>query len=138
MRAPVITEESGLKIWQTASLVAYLIHGSAVHAAFDCHPLMPDVSPGSLKATDVYDGGRYRKTLVFRVPDVSRSVYDRFLSLVRTYIIAVYTDERGVERVMGSPRWPAFMSLERSGGSLNIKIEAWGDTPNFEFIKTLP
>ena len=115
-----------------------MIHGPKVRAAFSRPPLVPDITPGSLKVSDVYCDGKYRKTAVFRVPESSATVYSRFLSLLKTYILAVYTDERGVERMMGSMMWPAYLSLERSGGSLHVTVEAWGDAPNAEFIRAEP
>lgn len=133
MNATVITGESGLRIWPTGSIVAYFQHAGTVRAAFDRPPLLPDLTPASIKVSDVYTDGRYRKTMTFRIPEASRSVCNRFLTLLKTYIVAVYTDARGVDRVMGSPRWPAYLSLERSGGSMKVTVEAWGDAPNPEF-----
>lgn len=138
MKSPVITEETGLRIWPTHAMVAYYIHGPAVHVAFDCSPFVPDFSPASLKVSDVFDDGRYRKTIKFRIPEASREVTNRMLSLLMTYIVVVYTDERGVDRVMGSPQWPAYLSFERSGGSINVTVEAWGDSPNKEYVKADP
>ena len=135
MKAPVITEETGLRIWPTSAIVAYLVHGPSVHAAFDRSPFVPDKSLVSLKVSDVYNDGRYRKTISFRIPEASRDLTNRMLSLLKTYMVVVYTDERGVDRMMGSPRWPAYLSFERSGGSINATIEAWGDAPNPEFVK---
>ena len=138
MNEAVITAATGLRIWPTRSFVAYLPQAGAVHADFDRPPFIPDLTPSSLKVSDVFDDGRYRKTMVFRVPETSRQVYHVFLSLLKTYVVAVYTDERGVDRVMGSPKWPASLSFERSGGSLHVTVEAWGDAPNPEFIRTDP
>ena len=55
MKSSVITEETGIRIWPTHSIVAYLVHGSSVHAAFDRSPFIPDFSPASLKVSDVYN-----------------------------------------------------------------------------------
>ena len=135
MNTPSVSQESGLRIWPTGSIVAYFIHGSVVHAGFGRQPLVPDVTPGAVKVSDVLSDGRYRKKIEFRVPEVSRSVINAWLALLKTYVVAVYTDSRGVDRMMGSPMWPASLSLERSGGSLRVTVEAWGDSPNPEFIK---
>lgn len=138
MNAAIITEESGIRIWPTHSIVAYLTQSDAVHAAFDRAPLVPNFTPGTLKVTDVFNDGRYRKTITFRVPETSRSVCNSFLSMLKTYVVLVYRDSRGVDRVMGSTKWPAYLSCERSGGSLQLTFEAWGDTPNPRFIKAEP
>lgn len=138
MSSHVITEESGLRIWPTHSIVAFLQQGDTVHAAFGRPPFIPDISPASLKVSDVHNDGRYRKTIAFRVPEYSLQVANQIISLLKTYIVAVYTDERGVDRVMGSPKWPAYLSVERTGGSLNVTIEGWGDAPNHRFVKTEP
>lgn len=138
MKAAVITQATGLKIWPTYSIVAYMVHSSKVHVAFNRPPIAPDITPGSLKVSDAYSDGRYRKTAVFRIPEVSGAVLNRFLALLKTYIMVVYTDERGVERAMGSPQWPACLSFERSGGSLTVTVEAWGDAPNSEYVRARP
>lgn len=134
MDATVITQATGLRIWPTHSIVAYLVRGSKVHVAFDRPPFAPSFTPASLTVSDDYDNGRYRKTAVFSVPETSEAVSNRFLTLLKTYIMIVYTDGRGVDRVMGGPQWPASLSFERSGGSLKVTVEAWGDAPNHEYV----
>lgn len=138
MDATVITQPTGLRIWPTHSIVAYLTRGGKVYAAFNRHPFAPSFTPASLTVSDRYDNGRYRKTAVFSVPETSEAVINRFLTLLKTYIMIVYTDERGVDRVMGSPQWPAYLSFERSGGSLKVTAEAWGDAPNPEYVRAAP
>ena len=138
MNAAVITEESNVRIWPTHSVVAYFVAAGRIHAAFDRTPIVPDVSPGSLKVSDVFSDGKYRKTIVFRIPESSRALCNYFFSLVKTYVVLVYTDSRGVDRVMGSLRWPAYLSVERSGGSLQLTFEALGDAPNPEFVRADP
>ena len=138
MPASIITQVSALRIWPTYSVVAYLARESKVYVAFDRAAYSPSITPGSLKVTDNYDKGKYRKRAVFSVPETSESVTNSFMMLVRTYVLIVYTDERGVDRVMGSPLWRASLSFERSGGSLQVTVEAWGDSPNPEYIKSAP
>lgn len=130
MAKTILTEETRLRIYPTDSIVAFGVAGAAAFISASKFPAVLKLTPGSLQVTDTLQGDTYNKKITYRVPETSESVSLLVDSLRNRHLIAVYTDERGCDRVMGSPEYPASLTWTRTGGSLEVTLTGTDVAPN--------
>lgn len=106
----------------------HIVHYSSFHPA---HP--QNIIPGSLKISDSLKNGIYLKKIVFECKDVSPITLSNLDFWTSNDFIAVYTDERGLKRMCGSPEYPLNLNYKLDGEVISITIEG-NDTEANAFI----
>lgn len=130
MAKTILTEETSLRIYPIDSIIAFGVAGAAAFISVSASPTVLELTPGTLQVTDTLQGDIYNKKITCRVPETSESVSVAVESLSKRHLIAVYTDERGCDRAMGSPDYPASLTYVRSGGSLEVTLTSTDTAPN--------
>ncbi len=87
-----------------------------------------DLTPGSLKLSDSPGtDGMYSKKHTFRVPNTGLEMQRKLEELGSTYLVALYRDEKGRQKVSGSPLYPLTLKFQPNGGTFACTLE--GKTP---------
>ncbi|MCM1296477.1 MAG: hypothetical protein NC311_13145 [Muribaculaceae bacterium] len=134
MKKTILTKETSLRIWTTGNIVVYGENTWGTLFASSVGPEEFDVTPGSLTVTDTENDGKYKKKITFRTPLDNTSKEIMLSALAENHLVAMYKDERGVDRLFGSPKWPATLTWVNKGGSAEVTITATGDKPNRKAI----
>lgn len=130
MGKSVITRETSLRLWPLGYVVVYGVTSWGTLFAASVKPEEFDITPGSLKVSDTESDGIYKKKITFRTPLTDKSREIVLAALQENRLVAMYSDERGVDRLVGSPKWPATLTWVSNGGSAEVTVTATGDRPN--------
>jgi hypothetical protein len=89
--------------------------------------------PGTLTVSSNEDDGVIDKKITMSLPDVTEEFVDSLESYGGSLLVAVYSDERGRQRVCGSPDWPLTLSYSTDGGICAITLEGRDTRPDAFF-----
>lgn len=89
--------------------------------------------PGSVKVSAEASDGAISKKITYECADVSAETSCRLDQYKHMRLIAVYTDERGNRRVVGSPSYPLALDYNTDLGSLACTLTG-SDTRHDAFL----
>lgn len=88
------------------------------------------IVPGTLTAEDGVNDGLYNKKYSFKLPGVSSNKTVYLENIKKDRYIALYVDEKGNERVSGSPDNPLSLSYEIKGGLYSCTLTGISTEPD--------
>ncbi len=86
--------------------------------------------PGTVRKSCSEENDAYSKKIEFSLAAVMPDTTDHLMRLSRSRLIALYVDESGNRRVMGSPTYPATLKWIDEGGVLKVMLactQPWQD-----------
>ena len=93
---------------------------------------------GTLDFNEQYDANSmlYNSTLAGRTPIVSAAQTKIFRKMAGTHLIVFYTDNNGVERILGAPKNPCLFTFGNGSGQAGGTANGYGYS--FSFADRLP
>lgn len=134
MKKTILTRETSLRLWATDYVVVYGKSSWGTLFAASVGPEELDITPGSLSVSDSESDGIYKKKITFRTPLADKSTEIVLSALSENHLVAMYKDERGGDRLVGGPQWPAKLTWVNNGGSAEVTVTATGTKPNLRAI----
>lgn len=116
MKQLTVSVIHSLKLIPADRLTAFARIHSRVILSTNGTPEDAEAVPGSIQISTTSDNGVIKKILTFERPGVSDRVADILESYKCRNLIAVYTDENGNNRVVGSPLYPLSLDYTTQNG----------------------
>ena len=131
MERSTISSPHGIKLIPVSSIFRFGQCGYRVYLLDFGSPL-PAVReiPGTLKVGSSALEGSVQKTISFELADVSAPVAALLAACRGTFLVALYTDERGNRRVAGSPDYPLTLDYTDAGGSFTVTLTGIDTDPD--------
>lgn len=86
--------------------------------------------PGTVMVSESKNDGKIKKKITYERSDVTENATAILERLKVSRLVATYIDERGRERVAGSPRWPLSLDYTIEGGVLIVTLQGEGLNPD--------
>ncbi len=88
------------------------------------------IIPGTLQISSSSEDGLVKKTAKYERAEVTPETMMELEKFKNTRFIALYRDEQGCDRVMGSPDWPVRLDYWIEGGVLSVTFSCEDTEPD--------
>lgn len=130
--SPVSTSPCRLRLYPLDQVLRFAVIDGVAHLTLVGEPYIPNVVPGTLAIGDQPSGNLHVKNHSFRMRSKSSTDIRWLEQLTNGYFIALYFDERGIERVSGTPSYPLTAAYSRQEGQWLCQLTGTSTLPDVE------
>ncbi|MDE5750162.1 MAG: hypothetical protein K2H87_05265, partial [Duncaniella sp.] len=105
---------------------SFVTVGLRARAILTGSPVDPGAIPGTIRAASGEAGGDVAKSITFLVPNGGPDKAMELDMLRGVRLVAFYVDERGYERVCGSPDYPLAFDFAPEGPAYSCRLDGTG------------
>ena len=130
MEPTTITGVHSLKLVPLTTLSRFARIKSTAHIVMLGDGMDAGAIPGSITATTGTDEDRVTKRITYKCAELTAEMGDWLATMKARRLIALYVDERGNDRVCGSPDWPLTLDYTPGDGVYEVTLTGADTAPD--------
>lgn len=111
-----------LRIMPLSQIIRFAVVDAVARISYMPQAISAEAVPGSIAIATSEEGGIITKSISYKRSGVSPHVSAELERLRNVHLVALYFDERGNERVAGSPDFPLAFSFVTEDGVYSCKL----------------